>query len=379
MSKKPTIYIEAMVFAPPYMSGVGHATLEITKELLKIEKESQKFDLYLLVPFNKVSQVLKKFEGGPTPRIKKLWILPRVMELLMRLNLLPPVDLFTGRGIYLFPNYRNWRVSRSKSVTYVHDVSFKLYPEFVSPKNRDYLNKYIKRWMKRTDIIITLSQQVKKEIISNYDIASEKISVAYDGVSTQAYYPRSPAEINETKQRYGLAVKDYVLFVGNKEPRKNLQRLVEAFEELEDHLKERFALVLIGGGSWLSEGIDQAIEHALQNKVQVVTPDHFVEDKDLPALYSGAQLFAFVPVYEGFGIPPLEALASGTPVLASDIAVLREVLGDKVDYCDPQNVKSIAAGLTRNLSGNKESISEKDFLALYSWKRSAQQLLDAIL
>lgn len=378
MSKKPTLYLEAMVFAPQHMSGIGHATLEITKELMRIQKESDKFNLVLLVPFNKVASVLQKFDDGAKPQIKKLWLPPRVIELLMRLNLLPPVDLFIGKGTYIFPNYRNWPVTRSKSVTYIHDISFKLFPEFASPKLERYLNKYIHRWLKRTDKVITLSEQVKSEILANFDVVDDKVTAIYDGVDTNLFVRRDSTQIEEMKKKYAIGADNYVLFVGNKEPRKNLQRLVEAFDKLDEELKDKYALVLVGGGGWLSQDIDNAIELAIANGAKIVSPSHFVEDADLPALYSGASLCAFVPVYEGFGIPPLESLACGTNVLASDIPVLKEVLQDQATYCDPLDVNSIKAGLEKNLRQPAGTYQNQAFLEQYSWKKCAEKLTETI-
>jgi glycosyltransferase involved in cell wall biosynthesis len=379
MSRKPIIYLEAMVFAPEHMSGIGHATLEIAKELMKQQKTSGAFTLRLIVPFNKVNSVLAKFEDDK-PEIKKLWLLPRMIELLMRINLLPPVDLFIGKGVYVFPNYRNWPVRRSKSqsITYVHDVSFKLHPEFVSPKNRNYLNKYVQRWMKRTDRVITLAEQVRSEILANYQVPENKIVVIYDGVDTGSFKRKDTGEIERVKNKYSLNANKYVLFVGNKEPRKNLQRLIRAFTKLDPDLKNEYALILVGAGSWLSEGIDNAVLEARANGVQVLFPDRFVDDVDLPALYSGAKLFAFVPIYEGFGIPPLEALACGTSVLASDIPVLREVLKDEVEYCNPEDEQSITDGLRIGLRKHQPIYLNTKFLDQYSWKNSATELLSVV-
>jgi glycosyltransferase involved in cell wall biosynthesis len=147
--------------------------------------------------------------------------------------------------------------------------------------------------------------------------------------------------VEQVKSKYGLIGEDYFLFVGNIEPRKNLERLVDAFNKMPADMKKRYSLVLVGGDGWSNANIYQAIRSAKEGGARIIVPEQYVGDDDLPALYSGAIALIYPPLYEGFGIPLVEAMSCGTPVLAADSGPLPEVTGSAAKLFDPLDIDSI--------------------------------------
>jgi glycosyltransferase involved in cell wall biosynthesis len=232
----------------------------------------------------------------------------------------------------------------------------------------------VRDWVARATRIITVSNTAKREIAEDLGVDPAKIVVAYNGVDRDRYRRSDPTRIDETKRNLGIAG-DYVLFVGNIEPRKNLLRLIEAYRSLPRDITRRCALVLVGGGGWLNAGILDAAAAARRDGYRVLRPERYVENAEVVDLYSGARCAVLPSLYEGFGMPVLEALACGTRVVAADIGALREAGGDLAAYCDPLSAESIADALRRTI----ESEPPEDFarrveahVAHFTWRRTAE-------
>jgi glycosyltransferase involved in cell wall biosynthesis len=335
------VYLDALSLAPERMSGIGHLTLNLVVGMAASKDFNDKYELQLVLPYNKIDAVKTKLRGAKVS-YKRVWLPARALEILNRLGILLPVDLFLGKGFYVFPNFKNWPLTkRSVSFTYIHDVGYMKYPEFVQPKNLAYLRKYMPIWLKRTDYILTISRFSKDEIVSRCGVKSSRIDVVYPGVDAEAFSRRSTYEVEQVKSKYGLIGEDYFLFVGNIEPRKNLERLVDAFNKMPADMKKRYSLVLVGGDGWSNANIYQAIRSAKEGGARIIVPEQYVGDDDLPALYSGAIALIYPPLYEGFGIPLVEAMSCGTPVLAADSGPLPEVTGSAAKLFDPLDIDSI--------------------------------------
>ena len=192
------------------------------------------------------------------------------------------------------------------------------------------------------------------------------------GVDDQ-YHPRGKEEINSIKTKYRIAA-DYLLFVGNITPRKNTQRIIKAFDIAA--LANNLQLVLCGAMSFNSQPTsDEIKKRGLESKIKLL---NYVDKADLPALYSGAQGFVYPTLYEGFGIPPLEAMACATPVLSSYIGAAPEVCGSDAILVDPYNIDAIADGMQRLLSYSEQDIANaKTRAASYTWQQCAEQTLSA--
>jgi glycosyltransferase involved in cell wall biosynthesis len=364
-----------LALVPKKKSGIG-LTLEQTLKHLAVRP----LDICLVVPLGKA-----KYLGsylGPNVRAKTIYLPARVMEVLLRLRLFPPADWLLGRGVYIFPNYRNWPLWRSRSLTYIYDIGFIKFPDMVQPKNQKYLSRYVKRWISRTDKIITITNQVRNEIEKELDQPYTKIAVVYCGVDTSVFHRRDAAEVRTVKEKYGIPFKNYLLFVGNIEPRKNLTQLLDAYEKLSEPVQEQYGLVLVGGDGWLNEKFNWRLERMQQKGKHVMKVQQYVGTEDLPALYSGAAMLVHPAVYEGFGITTLEAMACETPVAAADIPAIREVAQEAALYfdpADPESLKDTVLEVIDDEDGVKARVLEgKKRARELGWKQSAAALYEVI-
>lgn len=266
---------------------------------------------------------------------------------------------------------------QGKKVTIVHDMAHMACPETVRLKTKRWLDLTLKQSCNRADVIITVSKFSKSEIIRYMGISENKIKVMYPGVDLKLFHNRYPKEaIENTARKYGIEEK-YILYLGTIEPRKNIQRLIEAYELLLEKKGEDVPLlVLAGGKGWLCEDIYRAAEKKhLKNRVLFTG---YIDEVDSPLLLSGAEFFCFPSIYEGFGTPPVEAMACGTPVLAANVASMPEVLGDGAFYIDPFKTDRIADGMDRLLTDKKlaSDLRKKGFETAqkYDWRTSARTL-----
>jgi glycosyltransferase involved in cell wall biosynthesis len=324
-----SIFIDALSLVPRNKSGVG-ITLKQTLEKLANEPELKIYNIYLVVPLWKEKYLTEYLTSNI--KLRTLPLPAKGLELLLRLKLMPPIDWFLGSGVYVFPNYRNWPLWYSRSITYIYDLGYLLYPETVQVKNQRYLKKYMNIWAGRSDKIATISSQVHDEVSKYLSVPYTKLGIVYCGVTN-------------AKQKYDIDYDKYFLYVGNIEPRKNLIALLDAYSGLPRAVQDEYGLVLIGGDGWLNQTIYDRLEKLQANQKNIIKVKKFVGEEDLPAIYSGASALVHPAIYEGFGMTPLEAMACGVPVAVSDIASIKEVVQDSGYYFDPMNVKSITQAM----------------------------------
>lgn len=377
--KKRKIFIEASPLTEERSSGIAHATLEVIRALEKHPSYDEAFEVILVCGFDKIHTFDRW--GLKKAKHKSIPLQQRPFNLLWKYKLIPPMDLFLGKGVYIFPNYKNWSLVFSQSITYVHDMGFALYPQFVSPKNQRFLAKNMASWLKRTTIIATDSKSAKRDILSYYHMPKDKVRVLYHGVDTSVYYPRSKSEIDTKKKEYGISG-EYILYLGNIEPRKNLIRLIEAYKELPNSLRDNYSLVIIGGSGWLNEDILEAIKAAQHQGLRIIKPDCFVKDEDLPAIHSGATLLAHPALYEGFGLSIVQAMACGIAVIGGNNSSMPEVIGKGGLLVDATSVSDITNAihkiltdreLRKNLSQNGLEQAKK-----FSWEVTADKLVQLV-
>ena len=232
-----------------------------------------------------------------------------------------------------------------RTVVTVHDMVYRAYPETVRGRTRHMLDLGLTASMKRADRIVTDSQFSREEIVKYYPDFADKIRVVPCGVDTGRFAPcRDAQKIAEVREKHGLH-EPYFLYLGTLEPRKNLERLVDAYALYAGQYDAPADLVLAGGKGWLYDGIFARVKAlGLEERVRFT---QYIEEADLCALMSGALAFVFPSLYEGFGMPPLEAMACGPPVLVSDAASLPEVTGDAAVIVPPEDTEAIAMGLGR--------------------------------
>ncbi len=262
-------------------------------------------------------------------------------------------------------------------VVTVFDLSFHLHPETHPSDRVRFMERYFYPRLGRADRFITISEAIKREMSAHLGIPDEKISVTPLGVD-ERYRPLPEEEKGKTLAGYGLRPGKYVLYVGTLEPRKNIGTLLAAYGALPPALRRDHPLVLAGGEGWLMEGLDRQIEKMGMGS-HVLKPG-YVPFSDLPALYGGAALFVFPSLYEGFGLPPLEAMACGTPVVASDAASLPEVLGGAAALVPPRDERGFAREMESLLStpARRRTFSERGLerARRFTWEACARKTLE---
>ena len=247
----------------------------------------------------------------------------------------------------LFSPSNTGPVAIKDQVVTLHDVVPFDHPEWLNKRFAAWYKLITPMLLHNVRHVITISEFSKQRILNNIDIPEEKITVIHNGVD-ERFRPHSPEEIDILFKTLKLPSKKFVLSLGSLEPRKNLARLLKAWNLVYRKLPDDVWLVVTGkpGSNLVFKNVDIPT-----NLPRVHFTGH-VEDKLLPLLYAAANSFAYLSVYEGFGLPPLEAMASGTPVLTGDRTALREVVGDSGLMVDPFDVDAIAEGLTKVVNDN---------------------------
>ncbi len=253
-----------------------------------------------------------------------------------------PVDLFHATDFVLPPTR-----SRTRTLLTVHDLSFVRTPETALAQLRRYLNAVVPRSVARADHVLADSAATKRDLIDLYGTPADKITVLLSGVNPR-FRPATTQHVETVIERYELPRKPFIMGLGTVQPRKNYPRLIQSVSRLRE-MNHDIALVIVGGRGWLTEEIDTALEQ--HNMREHVVFPGFVVDDDLPALYTAATVFAFPSLYEGFGLPILEAMACGTPVLTANVSSLPEVAGDAAYLVgDPTDTDAITHGLATLLA-----------------------------
>lgn len=374
-TKIPHIQVDAFPLVDTHFSGVGHYTLGIVRGFDELASEG-KLTYSLIVP-RKWGGRLKKYEFSHYRTIVKSPIPNRIMRGFMKYHWKFPSDLLLGRGHYWFPSFLAWPTWIADSSVVVHDVTYLAVPECVDKGNREYLEQAVPFSIKNAKNLIAVSQFSKDEIVKYYDYPADKIYVAHPSVDRRHFYKRSAEEIHKVKSKYDIFSENYILSVGNVEPRKNYGRLIDAYISLPREVTDKYPLVIVGAGGWNNEDVKRQIQKAKEDGYRIINPKQFVLDDDIPALYSGAQFFVFTPIYEGFGMPPLEAMACGTPVLASGVTSVPEAAGKGAVYVDPYSVDDIATKLSEMVQRTEQDRSQfdkqmKQHLESLNWRSSAE-------
>ncbi len=296
-------------------------------------------------------------------------------------NFLPiPYNAFFGKDAEVthFFNYIVPPKVSGTAIVTVHDMVYKAFPETVRGRTRYMLETGLKRSMKRSDLIVTDSEFSKSEIIKYFPEQEGKLRVVPCGVDRFRFHPEeNPEHIEETKRQLGID-RDYFLYLGTLEPRKNLRRLVVAYNEFRKGKSDYPMLVLAGGKGWLNEELVRTIKEL--NMGEDIKELSYVPEEHLRGLMSGALAFVFPSIYEGFGMPPLEAMACGVPVLTAHAASLPEVVGDSALICDPYSPSRMADCLEQLYRDSRlrRELREAGLkrASMFSWENAAATLYD---
>jgi len=372
MKVKQKILIDSLSLLSPF-TGVAKYTYENASRMK--DSYSDKYDWSYdygfhskdLIETNSAKQsetVLKKIKSiiVSNPLLKSI-----VREILSFISSIssPQYDL------YWQPNYIPKRVKAKKIVTTVHDFSFHVQPKWHPKERLKYYQKNFWKAASSSDWIITGSNFTKQEIVQYMNYPEEKVTVIYHAVDHSLYKVYPKFLLQKTKEKFALP-NNFLLFVGSIEPRKNLLNLLKAYHLLSSEIKEKYPLVLVGFKGWENKEIMLEIEKE-KKSIQYLG---YVLDRELAHIYNLATLFIYPSLYEGFGIPPLESMACGTAVIASNIASLPEACGDAVEYITPTESKDIAEKITYILTDSirRDILIEKGFKhsQRFTWEKAAK-------
>ena len=380
------IFIDGLGLVEGHFSGVGQYILGILQGMDQILEEYKNKDLdlpkiYVIIP----KDTLNKFIDFGFRNIQyKLYPLPfRYMAALWHRNLIPPLNIFYGKGIYIFPRFVDMNLAFSKSSLLVlYDLSFELHKEYSDEKNAIFLSKGVRKSINRTKGVITISKSSKEEIARFYNLNKEFIKIASPATDPSIFYRRSKNEIEYVKNKYGIQGK-YILALSNLEPRKNLEMLVNAYCRLPESVTSSISLVLVGVSGWKTDKLFNQIVKKVEDGYNIIRPIKYVTDKDKPAIISGATMLVYPSHYEGFGMPPLEALACGTPVIAANNSSLPEVVGDVAKMINSNGEDDLLKAIEYYLNNidevTKNTITKGPEQAKkFSWTKSALIFFDAV-
>lgn len=350
--------------------GIGQYTLRLTQALVALDRDNQ----YLLLQSRKDSACLAT---APNVSRHSLWTPPhnRYEQLTLPLELWP-----LGLDILHCPDFIPPFRASCRSVITVHDVAFLRFPGLLTSESERYYGQ-IDRAVQAAAHVIAVSESTKRDLQDMLSAPPEKITVVYEAAGPAFAPVEDEALLADARRRYEI-VAPYILFVGTIEPRKNIPIMLQAYGALRDEWQKQGRgeppqLVIAGQKGWLYQNVyEVCAELGLEKAVRFLGP---VASEDLPALYTGALFFVLPSLYEGFGLPVLEAMSCGTAVIASNTSSLPEVAGDAALLVDPQDVVGLTAAMLR-LAANQSLRRELRARGLaqaarFSWTRAAKETL----
>lgn len=347
--------------------GVGKYAYELLTQFYKYKVLSIKYKVYL--KDKPLADLPPQTDGweyqivGP----KKFWT---QFGLPLALYLQKPQS-----DVFFTPTHYAPRFCPCPRVISIMDLSYFYFPEMFRRSDLWQLKNWTTYSVKKAAKILTISQATKNDIIKYYQVPEEKVVVTYPGGDEVSSIKYQVLSMKNIKEKYGIKG-DYILSVGTLQPRKNFVRLIQALNILISQYPN-ISLVIVGKPGWLFEEIYQAPKKfGVEKKVKFL---NYVPDKDLPGLYKGAICFVLVSLYEGFGIPILEAMNNECPVVASNISSLPEVVGEAGVLVDPYDIGDIARGIKKAISQRKEFI-EKGLKQShhFSWEKCAKETLKVL-
>lgn len=352
--------------------GIGRYVKELIKNLAKIDSSSTYF---LINSYrHKVDDILNsKHDNFKTIAFP----LPRRLLYVLWLEFgIPRIESFTGKIDILHTPCPTIPGCKAKLVVTIHDLSFLKFREIFSNWSHYYQKRSLQICSSKATAIIAVSTATKNDILKYTGISEERIVVIHEGVNSHFHPITEQALIKKTRDKYQLS-SPYILFVGTLEPRKNIHRLIEAFSELIYNGIRNYQLVIAGKRGWFYKDIfKKVVELKLQEYIEFIDSP---PDEDIPILMSGASLFVYPSLYEGFGLPPLEAMACGIPVVTSNVSSLPEVVGDAAILVNPMNTKELAEGMNVGLNDKtfRQHLIEKGIkrARLFSWEAMAKKTL----
>lgn len=373
-------------------AGIGRYTRDLIGEVIRQGGEFQFTLFYAGGGLDAASPYLADLArlGAAYPNVRavRIPLSPRrLTQLWQRLRVPLPVEIFTGRLDLLHAPDFVLPPTRARTLLTIHDLSFLVHPECHLPSMVGYLSSAVPRSLRRADHVLADSQATRQDLIRLLAADPARVDVVYPGVLPR-FRPLPPEQTEPVRQRIGLPQR-FLFFVSTIEPRKNVVRLLQAYSQLRAIGGAELGdlqLVLAGRRGWLYEEVFATLERlALQPHVRMLD---FLDDKDLPAVYNLAQAFVYPSIYEGFGLPALEALACGTPVVTADNSSLPEVVGGSALHAHDGAALLVPADDTAAIAQALHRIVSDDALRaqlraagpararMFTWQSAAQHVLN---
>ena len=357
-------------------AGIGRYTRELVQALVRLDSKPSYCLFSARAP--KLTVVADPLPEAPNVEYRETWLSEKwLYRMWYRLHLPISVQRFTGEiDVFHSPDFVLPPVGDIPSVLTIHDLSFIHYPEAFTPSLLKYLNNVVPSSVARVNHVLADSLATKIDLINIWQVPNEKVTVVYSGVNSSFRPVTDKERIDLLRKKYELGDNPYILSVGTLQPRKNYEMLIRAFEPVADSYDHQ--LIIAGGHGWMYEQIQKEIDQqGLGQRIRLIG---FVDDQDLPALYSQASLFVFPSLYEGFGIPVLEAMACGVPAISSDSSSLPEVAGDAGLLISPVNQELWSESIIQllNDSARRTKMVAAGYLQArkFSWRKAAEQVLD---
>jgi glycosyltransferase involved in cell wall biosynthesis len=353
------------------VDGIGMYTRELERALASAGHDVVRVGAPVVRPNGRIvrARVASRSFALPLPAMVAMGsALPR------RVGLAPVVE--RGLDVYHATDYLVPALARTPVVATVYDAIPLAHPEWVNPRLRLLKNWLLRQSVSRADAVIAISKAARDELVEHYRVPAARIRVVPLGVHERWFQACDTKRIERVLARDGLR-RGFILHVGTLQPRKNIDALVSAYEALPAHVREARQLVLVGKYGWRAEALRERLLR-LADARRVVWLD-YVDDGDLCAIYHAAGMFVFPSLAEGFGLPVLEALAAGLPVIANDLPALREAAESVADWVDARRVDAMAAAMERRhetIDTEALRALRRDHAARFTWETCAEETCD---
>ncbi len=363
-------------------AGIGRYTRELVRAFVQLASDDQLVlfyaardlppDHYGLRALRELQAHFRQIEIAPIPLAER-WL----TIMWQRIRVPIPVEYWTGPvDLVHAPDFVLPPVRSARTLLTVHDLTFRIHPETAHANLRRYLERAVPRSLRKASHVLVDSVSTQRDLQQLMGVDPSRVTVLYPGVGAHFRTVTDAEALNAVRRKYQLPQR-FLFFISTLEPRKNLSRLMEAFERLRTNSAALHDVQLLLGGKpgWLSEPILEQAHHT--DGVRLLGP---IPDEDLPALYTLAAATVYPSLYEGFGFPPLESLACGTPTLVANTSSLPEVVGDLGVLVDPGDVASLVRGLERVLHDpHVRGLAQQHGpaqAARFTWERAGRQLRD---
>lgn len=370
------------------MTGVAYYTMNMVLSIIKAYPniDIQAFYHHKLLSKKEILALFSKtrMESQPESKLKQVLIqminqcyfARQIIQYKENIHHRLYLKSHLNQALYHEPNFV-FLAHQGKKILTVHDLSMFDCPEFLPKGRAKFLQYHMKRSIKAANALIVSCQFIKNQLLTLFDLDEKKIHVISPGAEP-GFKPRTVIETQASLEKFSLNYKKFLLCVATLEPRKNIASLIQAYQHIPIELQKEYPLILIGNKGWMYQDLMALIHEKKDAKIKLLT---YVDEKNLLNLYSSAKAFIYPSLYEGFGLPVLEAMQSGLPVITSNTSSLPEVAGEAGFLINPQDQQEITDAIVQLLN-----IKESDYAALvnktihsakaFSWEKLAHQLME---